>query len=73
VHCPLLFFSASQNPPSMAEKVETWRRFVEGPIEAMEVDCDHRHMMLPHPVARMGPAISAQLARVINDHRASIV
>jgi thioesterase domain-containing protein len=73
VRCPLLFFSATQNPPSVAEKVETWRRYIDGPIEAIELDCDHRHMMLPHLVARMGPVISAQLAYVMDNHRASIV
>jgi thioesterase domain-containing protein len=64
VHCPLLFFSATRNPPGLAEKVENWRSFVDGPIEAIELDCEHRHMLLPEIVARMGPALSARLARV---------
>jgi thioesterase domain-containing protein len=63
VHCPMLFFSCISNPPGLAEKLETWRSFVDGPIEAVELDCDHRDMMLPEPVARMGPAIAGQLAR----------
>jgi thioesterase domain-containing protein len=63
VHCPLLFCSATQNPPTLAEKVAGWRSFVDGPIEAIELDCDHRHMLLPEPVARIGPALSEQLAR----------
>jgi hypothetical protein len=37
--------------------------FVDGPIEAVELDCDHRHMLLPGPAARIGPALSDQLAR----------
>ncbi|HEX9033667.1 MAG TPA: alpha/beta fold hydrolase [Streptosporangiaceae bacterium] len=64
VRCPLLFFSAIRNPPTLAEKLESWRSFVDGPIEAVELDCDHRHMMLPEPVAQIGPALSAQLARL---------
>jgi thioesterase domain-containing protein len=64
VHCPLLFFSATRNPPGLAEKIETWRRFVDGPVEAVELDCDHRHMLLPGPIAKIGPALSDQLARV---------
>jgi thioesterase domain-containing protein len=64
VHCPLLFFSATQNPPALAEKIKTWRSFVDGPIEAIEVDCDHRRMLLPESTARIGPVLSAQLARV---------
>jgi thioesterase domain-containing protein len=63
VHCRLLFFSATRNPPGLAEKLDSWRSFVDGPIEAVELDCDHRHMLLPEPVARIGPALSEQLAR----------
>ncbi len=63
VHCPLLFFSASRNPPELAEKLDNWRSFVDGPIEAVELDCGHRHMLLPEPIARLGPALSAALAR----------
>ena len=63
VHCPLLFFSSTQNPPGLAEKLESWRSYVDGPIEAVEVDCDHRHMLLPEHAARIGPALSGALAR----------
>ena len=63
VHCPLLFFSATRNPPALAEKLESWRAFVDGPIEAVELDCDHRYMLLPEPIARIGPALTAALSR----------
>jgi thioesterase domain-containing protein len=63
VHCPVLFFSATRNPPSLAEKLESWQRFVEGPIEATELDCGHRQMLEPEPVVRLGPVLSARLAR----------
>ena len=63
VHCPALFFSSTRNPPSLAEKLANWRSFVDGPIEAVELDCDHRHMLLPEPIARIGPALSDRLAR----------
>jgi thioesterase domain-containing protein len=63
VHCPLLLFSATRNPPALAEKIEDWRSFVDGPIEAVEVDCDHRHMLLPEHAGRIGPALSDRLAR----------
>ena len=63
VHCPLLFFSATRNPPALAEKLEIWRTFVDGPIEAVELDCDHRYMLLPEPLARIGPALTGALAR----------
>jgi thioesterase domain-containing protein/peptidoglycan/xylan/chitin deacetylase (PgdA/CDA1 family) len=73
VHSPLLFFSATRNPPTVAEKVEIWRAFVDGPIEAVELDCDHRYMLLPEPVARIGPALSGALARATAATTAPIV
>jgi thioesterase domain-containing protein/peptidoglycan/xylan/chitin deacetylase (PgdA/CDA1 family) len=63
VHCPVLFFSATSNPPGLAEKLANWQPFVDGPIEAVELDCDHRYMLLPEPVARLGPALTGRLAR----------
>jgi thioesterase domain-containing protein len=63
VHCPVLYFSATRNPPGLAEKLERWRPFVDGPIEAVELECDHRHMLLPEPIARLGPALSDRLGR----------
>jgi len=65
VHCPLLFFSATRNPPTLAEKLDSWRSFVDGPIEVVELDCDHRHMLLPEATARIGPALSEHLARAL--------
>jgi thioesterase domain-containing protein len=64
LHCPLLFFSAVRNKPTLAEKLDNWRAFVDGPIEAVELDCEHREMLLPEPLARLGPALSDRLARV---------
>jgi thioesterase domain-containing protein len=63
VHCPMLFFSCISNPPALAEKLETWRSFVDGPIEAVELDCDHRHVLLPAPAAQIGSALTGQMAR----------
>jgi len=63
VRCRLLLFSATRNPPTLAEKVENWRTFVDGPIDTVELDCDHRYMLLPEPIARLGPALSEALAR----------
>jgi thioesterase domain-containing protein len=63
VHCPVLFFSATSNPPGLAQKLENWRSFVDGPIEAVELDCDHRYMLLPGPMARLGPALSDRMER----------
>jgi thioesterase domain-containing protein len=64
VRCPMLFISCISNGPPLAEKVEAWRAFVDGPIATVELDCDHSHLMLPEPVAQFGPALSEQLARV---------
>jgi thioesterase domain-containing protein len=64
VHCPLLFFSAALNEPTLPEKLENWGRFVDGPIEAVELNCNHRYMLLPEPVSVLGPALSDRLARL---------
>jgi thioesterase domain-containing protein len=64
VHAPMLFFSTISNPPSVTEKVEIWRSYIDVPIEAVELDCDHSHMMLPEPAARIGSALSDRLARI---------
>lgn len=63
VHCPLLFFAATRNPPTLAEKLKIWARFVDGPFEAVELDCDHRYMLVPEQIARIGPALTSALAR----------
>jgi thioesterase domain-containing protein len=73
VHCPLLFFSATRNPPGLAEKLASWGSFVDGPIEAVELDCDHRYMLLPGPMARLGPALSDRLARAAAATTAPVV
>ena len=69
----MLFFSASRNPPTLAEKLDDWRPFIDGPIEAVELDCDHRYMLLPEPMARLGPALSERLARAAAASTAPIV
>jgi thioesterase domain-containing protein len=58
----VLFFSATRNPPALAGKLEGWRSYVDGPVDAVELDCDHRYMLLPEPIARLGPALSDRLA-----------
>ena len=63
VRCTMLYVSAGRNPPDLARKLDDWRPFIDGPIEAVELDCDHRYMMLPEPVAQLGPALSERLAR----------
>lgn len=73
VHCPMLFFSAVHNEPTLAEKLDGWRAFVDGPIEAVELDCHHRYMLLPEPASQLGPALSHRLSRVPMPAAAAIV
>jgi thioesterase domain-containing protein/peptidoglycan/xylan/chitin deacetylase (PgdA/CDA1 family) len=73
VRCPVLFFAASRNPPTLAEKLDRWRSFTDGPVEAVELDCDHRYMLLPEPMARLGPALTGRLARAAQASPAPIV
>jgi thioesterase domain-containing protein len=62
VRAPMLFFSASRQEPTLAEKLESWASFIDGPIEAVELDCGHRQMLLPEPMIKLAPAISDRLA-----------
>ncbi|HET7018257.1 MAG TPA: alpha/beta fold hydrolase [Streptosporangiaceae bacterium] len=73
VHCPLLFFSAARNGPSLAEKVRSWEPFIDGPVETVELDCDHRQMLLPEPMERLGPALSDRMARAVMAIKSPIV
>jgi len=61
VHCPMLFLSATRGQPPTAKKVASWRPHADGPVDAVEVDCMHEHMLLPQPVAQLGAAITARL------------
>ncbi|HEY3906721.1 MAG TPA: alpha/beta fold hydrolase [Streptosporangiaceae bacterium] len=62
VRCPMLFFSATHQEPTLAEKLESWAAYVDGPIEPIELDCGHRQMLLPEPMGKLAPAISAAMA-----------
>ncbi|MDU0289799.1 alpha/beta fold hydrolase [Saccharothrix longispora] len=62
VRCPVLFLSATENEETTEAKVGSWDDCVSGPVDVVEVDCLHEHMLLPEPVARIGAAITARLA-----------
>jgi hypothetical protein len=62
VHCPLLLFSATRNPPALAGKLEIWRQFVDGPIEALELDCDAELAALIRTASRFSPGPPAKRA-----------
>jgi len=73
VHCPLLFFSAARHEPGLAAKLRSWEPFIDGPIDAVELDCDHRQMLLPEPMERLGPALSDRMARAATAIKTPIV
>ncbi|MFD1145531.1 alpha/beta fold hydrolase [Saccharothrix hoggarensis] len=62
VRCPVLFLSATEDEETTEAKVASWDDCVSGPVDVVEVDCLHEHMLLPEPVARIGAAITARLA-----------
>jgi thioesterase domain-containing protein len=64
ISCPLLFCSATRTPPGLADKLADWRQFVDGPIESIELDCRHRHLLLPEPIAAIGAAVTERLGRL---------
>jgi thioesterase domain-containing protein len=61
VRCPVLFVAATRTPPTTAEKLAAWQRHAERPLDVLEVDCRHDHMLLPKPIARVG----AELTRLL--------
>jgi len=63
VRGPLLFFSAARTPPALADKLAAWRPFASGPVDAVELDCRHQHLVLPEPAARIGAALTDRIAR----------
>jgi thioesterase domain-containing protein len=73
VHCPLLFFSASRDELTLEEKLDSWRPFLDGPIEALELDCGHRQMLFAEPMARIGSALSERMARAATTVRTLVV
>ena len=73
VHCPLLFFSATREPRTLAEKLDEMRSFVDGKIEVVELDCAHRQMLLPEALAGLGPALSDALGRAITAAKTPVV
>ncbi len=73
VHCRMLFFSAARHEPSLAEKLRSWEPFIDGPIDAVELDCDHRQMLLPEPMERLGPALSDRMTRAVMAIKSPIV
>jgi thioesterase domain-containing protein len=62
--CQMLFFSATRQEPTLAEKLESWAAYVDGPIEAVELDCGHRQMLLPEPMVKLAPKISNRMAQL---------
>jgi thioesterase domain-containing protein len=61
VRCPMLFLAATRSKPPTAKKVESWRDHVDGPVDIVEVDCVHEHMLLSQPAQRIGAEITARL------------
>lgn len=62
VGCPVLFFSATRMARPLEQKLADWQPFVRRRIEVIEVDCLHRYLLLPEPLAVIGPAVTQRLA-----------
>jgi thioesterase domain-containing protein len=61
LHCPVLLFAATGTEPSTAEKAGSWHAVTDGPVEVVELDCQHQHMLLPEPMAVIGAALARRL------------
>lgn len=63
VRCPVLFCAAMRQGRPLEDKLADWQPFVRRSIEVIEVDCLHRHLLLPQPLSVIGPAVTERLAR----------
>ncbi len=60
---PVLFCAAMRQGRPLADKLTDWQPLVARPLEVLEVDIAHRHMLLPAPIAAVGAAVSQRLTR----------
>jgi thioesterase domain-containing protein len=63
VRGPVLFCAAMRQGRPLADKLADWQPLLERPIEVLEVDSAHRHMLLPGPISVIGAAVTERLAR----------
>jgi thioesterase domain-containing protein len=59
---PMLLVAATGSAPQTARKLARWRPLVAGPIDVLEVDCQHQHMLLPEPLSTIGSAMTIRLS-----------
>jgi thioesterase domain-containing protein len=61
----VLFFRAVQTDagPFVSRTPAAWQPYVDGHIEAYEIDCAHEAMMRPHALAQIGPRLASVLQR----------
>jgi thioesterase domain-containing protein len=62
LRCPVLLFAATGTGAATAEKAGLWHAVTDGPVEVVELDCQHQHMLLPEPRAVIGAALARRLA-----------
>jgi thioesterase domain-containing protein len=60
---PVQFFAAMRQGRPLEVKLAEWQPLLGQPIELVEVDCAHRHMLLPQPLSVVGAAVTERLAR----------
>ncbi|MFI5781907.1 amino acid adenylation domain-containing protein [Nocardia sp. NPDC051570] len=58
----LLFFTAARNPATKATH-DLWRPYFSGMIENHDIDCEHKDMTQPGPIAEIGRIINDALGR----------
>jgi thioesterase domain-containing protein len=63
VRGPVLFCAAMRMGRPLEDKLVDWQPYFQQPLEVLEVDCAHRHMLLPQPLAVIGAAVTERLAR----------
>jgi amino acid adenylation domain-containing protein len=60
-HGSVLHVRATADKDGAQFPAESWRAFVDGPIEPLEVDCAHGELVGPRPMRLIGPAVAERL------------
>ena len=62
----MVLFVAAPGVTDVSAKAASWRPYIDGVIEYHAVPHDHEDLLDPAPLAQLGPAIAAELARAGN-------
>jgi thioesterase domain-containing protein len=67
IHGNLLLFNSTIGRPERPPTPDSWKKYIDGRIEAHDIASTHGNMMQPSALAQIGPILAAKLQE-ISDH-----